>query len=83
MLIFFLLVCLNVFTDRKKAAKFLAEAFRSLGQREWHISENGVAVLLGIGHDVESDRSGAVRLAFEMSYMPFLCVLTFHTCVTN
>ena len=67
---------MNAFTDHKKCSIFLTSAFKSLGQRKWHISEHGVAVLLGIGHDVERDRSGAVRLAFEMRYMSFLCALS-------
>ena len=69
---FFIRFCLNAFTDGKKCSIFLAKAFKSLGQRKWHVSEEGVAVLLGIGHDVENDRCGAVRLAFEMRYMSFL-----------
>ena len=30
---------------------FLKLMFKSMGSRKWHISEHGVAALLGIGHD--------------------------------
>ena len=82
---FFLLIpfLLNVFTDGKNCYNFLAEGFKSLGQRKWHLCEAGVAALLGIGRDVERDRSGAVRLAMEMRHMLFLCVLSICMFLTN
>ena len=54
------------FSNRGNGTSFLKSAFKSLGPRKWHISEHGVATLLDIGYDAENERSGAVRLAFEM-----------------
>ena len=51
---------------------FLKLMFKCMGPRKWHISEHGVAEILGIGYDDETKRSGSVRLAFEMRYTPLL-----------
>ena len=65
------------YLNRGNGTNFLKSAFKSMGPRQWHISEDGVAVLLGIGKDGNNDRSGAVRLAYEMRYMTFLCAHRF------
>ena len=75
---FFIYVCFALhFSIRGNGTIFLKSAFESVGPRKWHISEDGVAVLLGIGQDAKNDRSGAVRLAYEMRYMSFLCAYQF------
>ena len=53
-------------TVRKNCADFLSSAFKLHGPCKWHISLHGFSQRLGLLADKKTNRSAAVKLAFEM-----------------